>query len=61
MKLQELIKQGYVVSGWMRSTVRGECRVAVKLTRRNKFYVVHAPYTDAPIINAEFTAPILVK
>jgi hypothetical protein len=65
MKLQTMIEQGYNLRSWMFKTIRGERRVAIKLskktTRGEKFYIVHSPHVEMELIYAEFTEPMLLK
>lgn len=65
MKLSELMKKGYKLRAWMMKRVRGECHIAVKLSKMTKrgerFYIVHSPHVETILSDVEFTEPVLLK
>jgi len=65
MKLIEMIKRGYKLRAWFETKVRGESRIAVKLSkvtsRGERFYVVHSPHVGTILSDVEFTEPVLLK
>ena len=72
MKLQEIIRQGFIICAWtIKNDPRGERRVVVKFikktSRGGKLYVAHTPQLKTALKSItdlhdlEFTEPVLLK
>jgi hypothetical protein len=65
MKLKEMMQKGFKLRAWSMKKVRGECFIAVKLSKktpaREWFYVAHSPQVETILSDVEFTEPVLLK
>ena len=61
MTLKTMIDKGYKLRAWVMKKSHGETHVAVKLSKRGRFYVAHSPQVETILSDVEFTEPVLLK